>query len=224
MGRIPLGRIGGTPVYVNMMLWLVFVATTSACFFAEAVRGHPVGGLVGAGAVLGLFASLYALVLLHELGHATMARIMGREAENITLHIFGGIATINDLDEDNYVEELLVTAAGPFVDLAMFTPIFLLSRWWHAFDWPLYINVTMLAVNLIPVFPLDGGRLFRAVTHMLTGSLRGASLASHTLGCVLTPLIAAVCVWRGYSLVAALAAFFFWVNWVRGWSMWFGDD
>lgn len=141
-------------------------------------------GLVGA---LLFFASL----LLHEVGHALMARRYGLPIRGITLFLFGGVAEMTEEPPDARTE-FLVAVAGPLVSVVIgvaFTSAGLVGR---AAGWPPALNATNLAVgvvnlllvafNMIPAFPLDGGRVLRSALWQWKGDLRWATRVSTSLG------------------------------------------
>jgi Zn-dependent protease len=146
--------------------------------------------------VLVLFGSL----IIHELGHALVARRQGIEVQRIDLFLFGGLTQMGR-DASSPGEDFKIAAAGPaatfgFVlvclalDLAIVGP----NRLWHAaqldgtvtitpvllsLSWLLFWNVLLLVFNLIPAFPLDGGRIARSIVWRVTGDkVRGTRVAA----------------------------------------------
>lgn len=122
--------------------------------------------IVGFAAATGLFVS----VLLHELGHAWVALRYDIEIESITLWILGGIAALSNIPKE-WNREFWITIAGPFVSLLVgaggyavvalvpiASPVVLFVVGWLA-----VINLTLVVFNLIPAFPMDGGRILRAL-------------------------------------------------------------
>lgn len=162
--------------------------------------------------VLVLFGSL----IIHELGHALVARRQGIEVRRIDLFLFGGMAQMGR-DAATPGEEFKVAAAGPFatflfvlvclgVDLALVGP----HRLVHAAEldgtvkitpvllslsWLLFWNVLLLGFNLIPAFPLDGGRIARAVIWRVTGDKVRGTRAAARMGEVFGLILAGVGVW-----------------------------
>jgi Zn-dependent protease/CBS domain-containing protein len=132
--------------------------------------------------ILGALTSLllFASVLIHELAHSFVALARGLSARSITLFIFGGVSNLSG-DAKSASTEFLVAIVGPltsFILAGVFLGIAL------AFDEPrvsvvasylLYINLVLAIFNLIPGFPLDGGRVLRAVLWSATGSVRKAT-------------------------------------------------
>lgn len=137
-------------------------------------------GVIGA---LGLFAS----VLLHELGHALEARRHGVPMRSITLFIFGGVAEMTN-EPPNAKAEFLVAIAGPIVSLILGVLFILLAAVPLPFSVGLVIgylgaiNLLLLVFNMIPAFPLDGGRVLRAALWHYKGSLRWATRITSAIG------------------------------------------
>jgi len=163
-----LVRILGTDVKVHVTFLLLL-----AFLFA---RVQLQAGAVAALAMTGLFVALFLCVLLHEFGHILMARHFGIRTPDVLLLPIGGMARLERIPEEPG-QELLIALAGPAVTLAIATllyPVLSLAgdpvAWSLAdFDAPgipkqlFYMNVLLLAFNLIPAFPMDGGRVLRAV-------------------------------------------------------------
>ena len=117
---------------------------------------------------------LFASVLLHELGHSVVAQRFKVPVRSITLFIFGGVAQIGT-EPPSAMAEFLIAIAGPIVSLllaAVFTflePLDLgFEPLWGVMKYLAYINFALVVFNLIPGFPLDGGRVFRAIVWAAT--------------------------------------------------------
>ena len=122
--------------------------------------------LLGSAAAIGLFVG----VVLHELGHSVVAMRFGFPIESITLWIFGGIAQLEDMPED-WRQELAIAIAGPAVSVALGIACYLaflavpadLDAARFVVGYLALMNVVLAAFNLLPGFPMDGGRVLRAV-------------------------------------------------------------
>ena len=162
--------------------------------------------------VLVLFGSL----IVHELGHALVARRQGIEVRRIDLFLFGGLTQMSR-DTSSPSEEFKVAAAGPAatfgfvllclaVDLAIVGP----HRLVHAAEldgtvritpvllslsWLLFWNVLLLAFNLVPAFPLDGGRIARAAVWRISGSKRQGTQTAAKLGQAFAMLLGGLGLW-----------------------------
>jgi Zn-dependent protease len=126
-----------------------------------------------AAAAGGFIAMLFATVVLHELGHSVVAQSFGIRVLDITLWPLGGMARMSQMPESGRIEGL-VAIAGPIVNFvlsALAVPFMHVARWassegatlsGFAF-WFFVINITMGLFNLLPAFPMDGGRVLRAI-------------------------------------------------------------
>jgi len=161
---------------------------------------------------LGLAAAVFGFVVLHELGHALVARRFGIATRDITLLPIGGVAHLERMPE-RPAQELAVALAGPAVNVALA----LLLEIWRLAD-PgapavilrlLWLNVAMAAFNLLPAFPMDGGRVLRALLAMRLDFVRATTVAAAVgqlfalglgaLGVFVNPVLVlvAVFVWMG---------------------------
>jgi Zn-dependent protease len=176
VGRsLRIGTAFGIGVYVHWtFLLIVFLALASAAS----------GDLVTAFAIIPVF----GCIVLHELGHALMARSYGIGTRDITLLPIGGVARLEQMIE-RPSEEVAIAVAGPLVNVVIAVGLgvgMALSGNWTHFDGSLAAkltvtllvwNVVMVLFNLIPAFPMDGGRVLRAVLAMGLGRLRGTEIA-----------------------------------------------
>jgi Zn-dependent protease len=153
--HIPLGSIFGLRIWLSrFLLWLVAFLLVVATFNGV----HP-------GFVLALVVAVAGVVLAHELGHCLVARRLGIKVSHITLWPLGGVAWMEEIPEDSRTEGL-VAIAGPATNLliaALSVPLFLIPGPLQPFAWWfISINLMLGIFNLIPAFPMDGGRLLRA--------------------------------------------------------------
>jgi Zn-dependent protease len=158
-----VGSIAGFPVELNLS-FLLLLGVVAVAF----------GGLIGVGLVLILFAS----VLVHELGHALVARQLGVRVSGIELSFFGGAAKMTDMPR-TAKHEALIAAAGPLVSLAIGGLGFGLGSLLHSslFAWIGYANFILAAFNLIPALPMDGGRILRALLSRRMDYVRATDIA-----------------------------------------------
>lgn len=151
--------------------WVLTVSVVSALFAVLYFRGLPGVSAAGA-AALGVVTSvlLLASVLMHELAHAAAAARSGLKVSGITLRVFGG-ATELEGHPRGAATELRIALAGPFMTLVLFVLFLTAGQVLTAAPEPVLavtnnlalINGLLLAFNLIPAVPLDGGRILRAV-------------------------------------------------------------
>lgn len=178
--RLRLFRLLGIPISLDVS-WLIILALltwTLMEFFREAVPDLPVPTywVMGLGAALAFF----ACIVLHELGHALVARTVGIPIRGITLFLFGGVAEMED-EPPTASSEFLMAVAGPAVSAVLAAIFWLLSGLAQtaAVVFPLRylagINLAVLIFNLVPAFPLDGGRVLRSILWAALRNLRRAT-------------------------------------------------
>ena len=173
-----IGTIAGIRVelHVTFLLFVVWAALS---------QGLLTGDVMGAVSAVVLLLSVFACVLLHELGHALMARRFGIRTRDIVLLPIGGVARLQRMPE-RPSQELLVALAGPAVNLVIAAALaWILSQ--RPVSGPvtaeilqslLQINVLMLGFNLIPAFPMDGGRVLRALLATRLSYVRATRIAA----------------------------------------------
>jgi len=183
------------------------------------------------GALFGCFLmlALFACVVLHELGHSLVARRLGIPVREIVLLPIGGMALMVRTPR-RPLHELLIAAAGPLVSGLLAAGFFgLLAAWYQrpvldAFQlvdprhaqpsgltlvaWLSTSNLGLLLFNLIPAFPMDGGRMLRAILASFLGFQRATRIAA-ALGQMVAMLLGAFAVWNGLVLLAVVAVFIF---------------
>lgn len=178
-----IGSFGGIGVYIHWTFWLLM-----AVYFVSATANHGLGVGLYAGAFI---ISLFACVLAHEFGHAGAAAAFGIPTADITLLPIGGLARLARLPDKPY-QELLIALAGPAVNVViaavLIIPITLgvvvgssapamggnidfLSQLFAA-------NVILALFNMLPAFPMDGGRVLRSLIAMRTEYLRATEIAA----------------------------------------------
>lgn len=178
--RWRLFRLCGIPISVDAS-WLVILALVSWTLinlFRESVPDLPSGTywVMGVGAALAFF----GCIVLHELGHALVARAVGIPIRGITLFLFGGVAEMED-EPASPRSELLMAIAGPAVSAVLTGMLWFVSAMVEApalivpLQFLAGINLVVLIFNLVPAFPLDGGRVLRAALWGLLGNLRRAT-------------------------------------------------
>ena len=183
-----VGRLAGIDISIHPS-WLViaFLITYSLAGsqFPRQFRGWTEGQYwIVAGATAALF---FGSVLAHELSHAVLARRFGLKVEGITLFIFGGVTSI-DTDSRTPREEALIAAAGPATSLAIGAvlvgvDVFVDQPQLGALiGWLGFVNIALGIFNLIPGFPMDGGRVLRALIWKLRGDRLTATRNAAVVG------------------------------------------
>jgi stage IV sporulation protein FB len=209
-----LARIFGTEVKVHytFLLLLIFL------YFGT----RSTSGAEAALAMTVLFIALFACVLLHEFGHILMARRFGIATPDVILLPIGGVARLQRMPEEPK-QELLIAVAGPLVTLAIAAVLWLWLRLTGGtVVWPgqevdptglpsllLYANVVLLLFNLVPAFPLDGGRVLRALLSTRMSHVKATRIAA-TAGQVLAMVlgVAGLVLPNPFWLLIALFVFF----------------
>lgn len=179
------------------------------------VRVHPLFILlVLAAAGLGVWRSvvvLFALVSLHELGHAAVANQLGYEVEEVSLLPFGGVAKLS-YGSIGFKprHEAYIAIAGPFVNLFMIglASVCYLTRLWSQdfFELVVQLNIWIAIFNLLPGLPLDGGRILRAARSRAIG-FESATREAYRMGLALAAVLLVIggaSLWAGYPHLGAL--------------------
>ncbi|RYD80599.1 MAG: hypothetical protein EOP53_07825 [Sphingobacteriales bacterium] len=172
-GSFLLGRILGINVYIHFSFFFIFIWRAYTAYTEE---GRDIYGVLFECAIV---AGVFACVLMHEYGHALAARKYGIPTKQITLLPIGGVAQLQRMPQKPK-QELWVAIAGPLVNVAIaliLLPIVLLQFPPNHFLTEAYIdilidsftgrmlivNIVLLLFNLLPAFPMDGGRVLRAL-------------------------------------------------------------
>ncbi|HEY3320699.1 MAG TPA: site-2 protease family protein [Planctomycetota bacterium] len=181
-----VGQLAGIDIYIHstfllLLIWLVAVYAQHGSTVTETI--------VGVSFVMVLF----ACVVLHELGHALTARRFGVQTRDITLLPIGGVARLERIPQVP-IQELLVAIAGPAVNIAIagvlwivlffsgfeptaFDGLFVSSGLGAIYDL-MQLNIVLAVFNLLPAFPMDGGRVLRALLAMKVPRLKATRIAS----------------------------------------------
>ncbi|MGB9510322.1 MAG: site-2 protease family protein [Candidatus Acidiferrum sp.] len=203
---IPIGRIFGISIdldyswflLLGLLTWMLAVSYYPAEFRGWSTSEYWMMGFITA-------VMLFVSVLIHELGHSVVAKSFGISVPRIVLFVFGGVSEIT-AEPPSAAVEFWIAIVGPVVSflLAAFfweiEPLLITSQ-------PLYALVKYLALlnfilgvfNLIPGFPLDGGRVLRAVVWRFTGKYRRATAIAATTGRLMGFLLIFLGVWQALS-------------------------
>ena len=183
--RLRIARVFGIPIYLHfswVILFGLIVWTLATGYFPAQDPDLPATSHWARGLVASLL--LFVSILLHELGHGLVARRAGIGIRSITLFIFGGVAQLGKDPEDGQTE-LKMAAAGPAVSFALaalFEAISRASSFGPATravsHYLALINFMLAVFNLIPAFPLDGGRLLRGFLWNRLGKARATRTAA----------------------------------------------
>ncbi len=186
---------------------------------------HGIGGaFFGAGLMLALF----VCVLLHELGHSVAARAFGIPTKEIVLLPIGGLALLSRMPRQP-LQELVIALAGPFVNVVLAGGLLVVTGFTAAaagldaqallrgmmvpsfntlLVWLLGANVSLVVFNMIPAFPLDGGRVLRAALGFFTDYTRATAIAAG-IGQLLAVALGLFGIFSGNLMLALVALFIF---------------
>ena len=200
---IPLGRIFGIPIGLDYSWFVIFALLTwmlAGSYYPEEFKHWSplLYWLMGAVTAIMLFVS----VLLHELGHSVVALRYKIPVRSITLFFFGGVGQIG-AEPPSAIAEFSIAIAGPLLSLAL-AVFFYAAQPLVAGMEPLlglakylaYINMALVLFNLIPGYPLDGGRVFRAIVWAITGNMGRSTLIAANVGRFFAFLLISVGVWQ----------------------------
>lgn len=201
-GSIHLGKIAGIEIDINYT-WVIIVVLITWSLATQFMVVYPGWGsatywIVGFIAAVLLFVS----VLLHELGHSLVARAEGIPVKSITLFIFGGVSNI-EREPQSPGKEFWMTVVGPLVSIVLGIIAFLLYLPLARTGSPLEAILSYLAItnillgifNLIPGFPLDGGRVLRSIIWKISGNLRSATRIASVIGEIVAVIFILIGIW-----------------------------
>lgn len=207
---IPIGKAFGISLRLHYTWFIIFVLVTwsLAANYFQLKWTLPTSILAGIVTSLLFFGS----VLAHELMHSVVAQRAGIPVHSITLFIFGGVSQMSE-EPKKPQDEFRMAFAGPLTSLAL-GAIFLAVWFWLAspFEfikdiafWLGWINIFLAGFNLIPGFPLDGGRVLRSILWWQSGDLRKATRIASNIGRGV-----------GYLFIFGGIALIFSANWFNG--------
>ncbi|MDQ6661393.1 MAG: site-2 protease family protein, partial [Chloroflexota bacterium] len=189
-GSLRIMRIAGFDIYIHVswLIILVFLTFSLATgWFPVLYRGYSTSTYF----LLGFIASLllFVSVLLHELAHSLVARARGLPVHNITLFIFGGVSNIEQEPQTPGVE-FLMAFVGPLTSLVIAALCYAIALAIPDRNSPIEAILTYLALanlllgifNLLPGFPLDGGRVLRSIIWKATGNFQRATNITTFIG------------------------------------------
>jgi Zn-dependent protease len=208
-----LGQLFGIGIYVH---W-TFLLLVAFILFSNWGQSGPHAAIFA----VTLLLSVFGCVVLHELGHALMARRFGIPTRDITLYPIGGVARLQRMSE-RPLEEFCIAVAGPAVNVAIAGLLFILVAF---LGLPLgshgepsvdlessylftlaVINLGLVVFNMVPAFPMDGGRVLRAMLVPILGRLRATETAAN-IGALFAVLLLLAGIWN--PLLILVGAFVF---------------
>lgn len=216
-----LGKVRGIEIHIDASWLIIFVLVTwtlAGNYFPEQNPNAPL--LLNW--VLAIIASLlfFASVLAHELSHSLVAINQGEKVHNITLFIFGGVAQIGD-EPDKPLKEFLIAFVGPLTSIAI--GILSYATWLllkesslpfaSIFHYLGFINIALACFNLIPGFPLDGGRILRAIIWGITNNMHLATRVASFSGKVVAFLLIFSGIWFIFTGLTLNGIWMIFIGW-----------
>jgi Zn-dependent protease len=200
---IQLFRVYGVPIGLDPSWFLVFALITWALavsYFPSEFRSWTRLQYWTIAAITSVL--FFLCVLLHELGHSLVALKYKLRVKSITMFIFGGVSEITS-EPTNALSEFVIAFSGPLASLILAGIFYLIQLLFTSLQ-PVYavskylalINATLAVFNLIPGFPLDGGRVFRAIVWGISHNLRRATEIASYLGHAIAFIFILLGVWR----------------------------
>ncbi|MCK5308696.1 MAG: site-2 protease family protein [Zetaproteobacteria bacterium] len=187
-----LFKVIGIQISLDYTWFIIFALvawTLSQGYFPSVVPGLAMWIYIAMGVVSSLL--LFASILLHELSHSYVANRLGMDIRGITLFIFGGIAELSREPDDPRME-LKIAIAGPIASGVLAILFWLIKEGLTAMalfplvasvcSYLVIINIVVVIFNMIPGFPLDGGRVLRAIWWMKSGDLQRATMVAGRVG------------------------------------------
>ncbi|MEZ6138056.1 MAG: site-2 protease family protein [Pirellulaceae bacterium] len=207
-----IGTFGGIGVYIHWTFWLLI----AMYLFSVSASAGLAAGLVAVAFVI----SVFGCVTLHEFGHAGAAAAFGIRTTDITLLPIGGVARLTRMPEKPY-QELLIALAGPAVNVVIATllliPVLIglnlggsvpMLAGQDFLVQLLAANIILVLFNLLPAFPMDGGRVLRSLIAMRTGHLRATEIAAR-VGRWMAAFFVIYGLWYSYWSLALVGGFIF---------------
>lgn len=207
---IPLGRVFGSEIRIHLT-FLILLAWIGIAAYAAGGPGAAIDGMA-------FMVAVFACVTLHELGHAVAARRYGIETPDITLLPIGGLARLARMPEKPS-EEIVIAIAGPLVNVAIVILLLLIGARLDPMlvasveqpqasfaDRLAAVNVFLVVFNLIPAFPMDGGRVLRAVLAIPLGRRRATRIAA-AIGQGVAFVFGAIGLFGGNAILVFIAIF-----------------
>ncbi len=202
-GHIKIGRVFGIQLGLHFSwLLIALLVTFSLAGHFSGVNPHWGGGVIWTTALL-TGTLFFASIIIHELAHAVVARMRGVPVSSITLFALGGVA-LTEKEAEDAATEFLVGIAGPLMSVFISIICLLLAAafGWSpetevlkqntpataALVWLGYTNIALAVFNMIPGFPLDGGRVLRAVIWWITGDVSRSTRIAARIGQIVAVL------------------------------------
>ncbi|WP_181701125.1 site-2 protease family protein [Chthonobacter albigriseus] len=209
---IPLGRVFGSEIRIHLT-FLILLAWIGLASYAAGGSAAAIDGIA-------FILAVFACVTLHELGHAVAARRYGITTPDITLLPIGGLARLSRMPEKP-AEEIVIAVAGPMVNVVIALLLILIGARLDPgvmanveqpqasfIDRLAGVNIFLVVFNLIPAFPMDGGRVLRALLALKLGRRKATEIAAG-IGQGVAFLFGAIGLFGGNAILVFIAIFIF---------------
>ena len=197
---LKIGRISGIQIALDYSWFLIFALLTLSLandYLPSQYSEQSTGFYWGVGLIASI--TLFLSILLHEVSHSLVAQRNGMEIKSITLHFFGGVSEMMD-EAETPGSEIQMAAIGPVTSFLL--GFLFLGIWWitssgfplflsAVFRYASYANIVLAIFNSIPAFPMDGGRVLRALLWRSSGRILTATRISTTVSRVISFLFIA---------------------------------
>jgi Zn-dependent protease/CBS domain-containing protein len=202
-----LFTIFGIPIRVHVSWLIIFVLITwslAAAYFPSQYKGWTPSAYWTIGIITSLL--FFLSVLLHELAHSVIARLRGMNVRDIVLFVFGGVSELGG-EPGSAGTEFIMALVGPLTSFAIGVVSLAVWRITKPANGPIsavayylfWINMLLGVFNLIPGFPLDGGRVLRSIIWGVTGNLRKATRAATAMGNFIAYVFIFVGIWQVFA-------------------------
>jgi Zn-dependent proteases len=222
-GSIAIGKIKGIQLEINISWFVIFglvIFTLATSYFPQ---NYPAWDPVLKWTISSIIALLlFSSVLLHELSHSLVSKSLGIEVKKISLFIFGGIAQI-EKEPDEPAKELKIAIAGPATSILLYMLFTILSNIVVVFGasevitvllaYVANVNLVLAIFNMVPAFPLDGGRVLRAIIWYLTDNLQKATRIASSLGSIFSYFLIFIGIFGVLSGTFISGIWFIFIGW-----------
>lgn len=218
-GALTIGVFWGIPVRIHWSFGFIILIVSYTAMSAGLSLKDGLGYFL-------IVMLLFCCVVMHEYGHALTAKYYGIKTKDIIISPIGGVARLESLPKKS-LQELIIALAGPAVNIVLAIVLgiitvffgyfdlsslaeqsFIFNSWAELVKYLILMNLALFVFNLIPAFPMDGGRVLRALLSMWLGRLKGTRIATG-VGQFLAIVFSAIGIYFGHIILAFIGVFIF---------------